>query len=118
MKYILSFITIIFLHLPGFGQKLDSGTYIFKYCDLEYNKCLSTCKVLIRKASITICTTKELAKAITLTKEGDIINHGIILKHKSGKWIIGKSKKDMIAKEIGFEGPAIIDFKKRQYWTF
>ncbi len=31
----------------SFAQKLHSGTYIFKYCDYEYNKCLSTCKVII-----------------------------------------------------------------------
>ncbi len=55
---------------------------------------------------------------ITLTNEGDIPDQGIILKHKSGKLIIGKSQKDMYAKEIGAKGPAIIDFKRNNSGHF
>ncbi len=40
-----------------------------------------------------IYATKELSERITFTKEGDVIEQGIILKHKSGKWIIGKSSR-------------------------
>jgi hypothetical protein len=76
------------------------------------------CKVVIKNDSITIYATKELSQKITLTKEGEIIDRGIILKHKSGKWIIGKNRKDIDAKRIGVEGPAILDFRKKQYWTF
>jgi hypothetical protein len=118
MKFYLLLVISIFLSTTSSGQKFASGTYVFKYCDLEYKSCIGSCKVVIQGDSITIYATKELAERITLTKEGDVIDQGIILKHKSGKWIIGKTKKDINAKEIGAEGPAIIDFKKKEYWTF
>lgn len=117
MKSFLLFIAL-FVSLFCYSQKLITGTYAFSYCDLEYNMCLGPCKVVIKKDSITIYATKELAQRLTLIKDGDIIAQGIILKHKSGKWIIGKSRKDANAERIGIEGPAIIDFKKKQYWTF
>ena len=114
------FLTILICSsLFSFSQIPKSGTYIFKYCDLEYeNGCYGTCKIVIRKDSITVFATKKLSQRRTYTKEGDIIDRGIILKHKSGKWIVGKTSKDKFAKQIGVEGPAIIDFKKKQYWTF
>jgi len=118
MKYSLLLISVFYFHLPGLTQKLNTGTYIFKYCDLEYHSCISTCKVIIKGDSITIYATKELAKNRTFTKEGDIVDQGIILKHNSGKWIVGKSRKDINAKDIGVEGPSILDFKKKQYWRF
>ncbi len=118
MKYYILLIAATLFQIVCPGQKLKTGTYTFKYCDLEYNMCLGTCKVVIKRDSITIYATKELAQKITLIKEGDIIDQGIILKHTSGKWIIGKTRKDVYAKRIGVEGPAIIDFKKKQYWTF
>lgn len=107
------------LSLISFSQIPKSGIYIYKYCDAEYNKCLSTCKVVIKGNKITIYATKELSKSITNLKEGDIIDKGFILKHVSGKWIIGHNLKDKNAKEIGgcSEGPTIIDFKKKEFWT-
>ncbi|MES1216057.1 MAG: hypothetical protein ABUT20_11115 [Bacteroidota bacterium] len=118
MKNIL-FLTLISVSLTSFSQIPKSGTYFYKYCDLEYeNSCYGTCKVIIKGNYITIYATKNLAERRTFTKEGDIIDKGIILKHTSGKWIVGKTLKDKYAKEIGIEGPAILDFKKRQYWTF
>jgi hypothetical protein len=118
MKCWLLLIAANLLHLLCIGQKFNTGTYTFKYCDLEYKMCLGTCKVVIKGDSITLYATKELTRHVTLIKEGDIVERGIILKHKSGKWIIGKTRKDIYAKEIGVKGPAILDFKKRQYWTF
>ena len=117
MKFFL-FITFIAISLVSLSQIPKSGTYTFKYCDLEYNSCISSCKVVIKHDSITIYATKELAETRTFTKEGDIIDQGIILKHKSGKWIVGKSKEDINAEEIGVEGPSILDLKKKQYWRF
>ena len=117
MKIIL-LITFITISLISLSQIPKSGTYTFNYCDLEYHSCISTCKVVIKGDSITIYATKELAKNRTFTKDGEIIDHGIILKHKSGKWIIGESKKYVDAEGIGVEGPSILDFKKKQYWRF
>jgi hypothetical protein len=118
MKYFFLLIATTLFQLLSFGQKPTSGTYIFKYCDFEYNNCYATCKAVIKGDRIIVYATKELARRRSYTKEGDIIDQGIILKHKSGKWIIGKAQKDKNAKRIGVEGPAILDFKKKQYWTF
>lgn len=118
MKYCFLLNIAILFQIFCFSQKLNTGTYIFNFCDLEYNSCISTCRIVIKGDSITVYATKKLAQNRTFTKEGDIIDQGIILKHKSGKWIIGKTRKDIDAKQIGVEGPAILDFKKKQYWTF
>lgn len=116
-SFLPAFIIVLFPMLCA-SQKLPTGVYIFNYCDLEYNKCISKCKVIIRNDSIAVYATKELARAITFTKEGDLIDRGIILQHKSGKWIIGQTLQDKNAKEIGAAGPPILDFRKKQYWTF
>ena len=118
MKIGLLFILFVLLSGNLLGQKLKSGTYLFSYCDFEYNRCLGSCKVVVKGDSITIFATEELADRITLTKVGDTIDQGIILKHKSGKWIVGKTKQDKKAEDIGIEGPAILDFINKQYWTF
>ena len=118
MKYCLLVIAAMLYQQLSFSQKLNTGTYIFKYCDFEYNNCYSTCKVVIKGDNIAVYATKKLAQIRTFTKEGDIIARGIILKHKSGQWIIGRTRKDINAKQIGIEGPPVIDFKKRQFWTF
>jgi len=56
------FLSILVLNtLVSLSQIPKSGTYIFKYCDLEYeNGCYATCKVVIRKDSIVVYATKEL----------------------------------------------------------
>ena len=114
--FLLAFISF---SLISPAQIPKSGTYIYKYCDLEYHECISTCKVVIRGNHITIYATKELAQHINSFKQGDIIDKGIILKHKSGEWIIGKSRKDINANEIGgcSDGPREIDFKRKRFWT-
>jgi len=46
---------------------------------------------------------------------GKIILEGILLKHKSGKWIIGETETDRNAEEIGgcSGGPTPIDFETK-----
>ncbi|MCX7552232.1 hypothetical protein [Xanthomarina sp. F2636L] len=46
---------------------------------------------------------------------GKIIIQGILLKHKSGKWIIGETETDRNAEEIGgcSSGPTPIDFETK-----
>lgn len=120
MKRLFTIILAIFFFLPAISQQLPSGKYIFKYCDFEYNSCAGTCKVVIKGDSITVFATKELARSRTSTKAGDVIAKGIILKHKSGKWIIGQSAKDSEA-ELAITDEKVIpeiDFKKKQFWTF
>jgi hypothetical protein len=51
--------------------------------------------------------------------KGTLIKSGVIMRHKSGKWIIGKSTKDKL-KAIGdYEnGVAEINFKEKKVWQF
>ncbi|WP_162052713.1 hypothetical protein [Pontibacter pamirensis] len=51
-------------------------------------------------------------------KKGEVLDEGIILKHKSGDWIIGRNREDVNLEEIGgcTGGPSMIDFKNKKYW--
>jgi hypothetical protein len=55
-----------------------------------------------------------------MTKVGDILNGGILRKHKSGQWIITHDDNDMNSEEIGIcsEGTTIVNFKTKQYWSY
>lgn len=55
---------------------------------------------------------------LTRAQKGEVIDQGIIMKHKSGAWIIGKNPADAQLDEIGgcTGGPAIIDFANMRYW--
>ena len=121
MKPLSTLIIAVLFFLPAISQKLPSGTYIFKYCDFEYNSCLGgTCKVVIKGDSITVLATKDLATQITGTAAGDTLAKGIILKHKSGKWIIGQSSNDSQAELVITDEKVIpeLNFRKKQFWTF
>ena len=73
---------------------------------------MNTCTVIIDNDSVKIIHNGD--PNLTGNK-GDVLYQGVILKHKSGKWIIGKCAKDKYAKEIGGCGdaPPIINFKKK-----
>lgn len=76
--------------------------------------CLSTCKVVVKGYSITIYATKDLAKSITGTNAGDILEKGALVKTKEGRWTIKSLKENTdIEKEFLF-----INFKKREFWRF
>ncbi|WP_196889884.1 hypothetical protein [Aureivirga sp. CE67] len=70
-----------------------------------------SCDVIIEGNKIKVLKNSEtnLTGALILTQ-------GIILKHKSGVWIIGESKSDENAEEIGgcTGGPIPIDFIKKE----
>lgn len=113
MKYFL-----LFLLLTGFqsnAQPVKSGTYLFKYCDIEYNKCISNCKVVIKGYHITIYATKELSASVTGFKSADIIEKGILIRNKKGKWTI-KSSLNNEANDT--ENFLFLDFKTREFWCF
>ncbi|MBN2729608.1 MAG: hypothetical protein JXR53_10325 [Bacteroidales bacterium] len=48
----------------------------------------------------------------------EILDEGVIMKHKSGDWIIGKDPSDVNLDEVGgcTDGPAVIDFKNKKFW--
>lgn len=55
----------------------------------------------------------------SLTGGKRVLYEGVIMRHKSGVWIIGRDPSDAQLDEIGgcSDGPPIIDFKNKKYWT-
>lgn len=101
------------------AQKPGNGTYTYAVAFAEWQgKSLgATCTVVIKGDSI-----KVIYNGIghLSVKKGDILDQGIIIKHQpTGKWIIGHSPADRHAKEIGgcSDGPTVIDFKNKKWWT-
>jgi hypothetical protein len=114
MKSILPMIIFVCLVGSAHAQKPKNGTYSYKvtYAEWQEKSLGSTCTVLIKGDSITVM--HDGNKYMTGNK-GDILDRGVILKHKSGKWIIGHDPKDKDAKEVGGcgDGPTEIDFKRK-----
>lgn len=107
-------ICFLFFHFSSSAQPLKTGTYNFRYCDLEYNKCISTCKVIIKGNSISIIATKELSKLLTGISTGELLEKGTLVKTKTGKWTI-----KMTGEKITPEAELLyIDFKRREVWRF
>lgn len=101
------------------AQKPKDGTYTYSiaFAEWEGKSLGATCTVIIKGDSIKII---HNGKGKLTGKKGDIIDQGIIMKHtKTGKWIIGHHIKDKDAKEIGgcSEGPSVIDFKRKKFWS-
>jgi hypothetical protein len=101
------------------AQKPKDGTYTYSIAFAEWGgKSLgATCIVKVKGDSIKVI---DDGKGNLTGNKGDIIDEGIIIKHtKTGKWIIGHSKKDKDAKRIGgcSDGPSIIDFKNKKFWS-
>jgi hypothetical protein len=102
-----------------YSQKPKSGTYTYSISFEEWEgKSLgATCTVIINKDSIKII---HSGKGDLTGKNGDILDQGIIMKHKkSGNWIVAYSPNDIYAKEIGgcTGGPTIISFKLKKWFT-
>ena len=97
---------------------LSNGTYRFALAFAEWQgKSMGEkVTVIINRDSIKVIY--EGDGHLTLTKKGEIMDEGMIMKHKSGEWIIGKDDSDKNIDEIGgcTGGPAIIDFKNKKYW--
>jgi hypothetical protein len=118
MKVIL--ITFYILIFPGLiiAQKPKDGTYTYfiAFAEWEGKSLSATCTVIIKGDSVKIV---HNGKGNLTGKKGDIIDAGIIMKHKSGKWIIGHNTKDKNAEDIGgcSDGPRIIDFRRKKVWS-
>lgn len=111
----LFFLLLLLLSVNLNAQIPKTGTYIYKYCDEEYNKCLGNCKIKIKGNKIWIYAPANLSGV----KEGDLFESGTLYKHATGKWIIIHSKKDKKAKTVGgTNGPLWLDFKRKQFWNF
>src|SRR5258705_9304572 len=109
--FLTAFLFLIFTTVT-LAQKQKDGTYTYSIAFAEWQgKSLgATCTVIIKGDSIKVV---HNGKGNLTGNKGDIIDTGIIMKHKSGKWIIGHSIEDKNAEEIGgcSDGPRVIDFK-------
>ena len=119
MKNIFFVCLFLFAFLLTQAQKPKNGTYTYSIAFAEWRgKSLGeSCKVIIKGDSIKII---HNGKGNLTGKKGDILDQGIIMKHnKTGKWIIGHNIKDKDAKEIGgcSQGPSVIDFKRKMFWS-
>ncbi len=118
MKLILiAFSFLLFASLTN-AQMPKDGTYTYSIAFAEWQgKSLgATCTVIIKGDSIKVL---HNGKGNLTGNKGDIIDAGIIMKHKSGKWIIGHNAKDKNADDIGgcSDGPRVIDFKRKKVWS-
>jgi hypothetical protein len=94
------------------------GTYRFDVAFAEWEGKSMGEKVTVVIKGDSIKVVYEGDGNLTNAKKGDVFSKGILLKHKTGVWIIGKSKSDAQVDEIGgcSGGPTTIDFKSRKYW--
>ena len=95
-----------------------NGTYRFDVAFAEWEGKSMGEKVTVVINGDSIRIIYEGDGSLTNAKKGDVFDQGKIMKHKTGVWIIGKSKSDAQAEEIGgcSGGPTVIDFKARKYW--
>src|SRR5438270_7881780 len=100
MKIFLTACLLVFFHFVTLAQKPKDGSYTYAIAFAEWGgKSNGTfCTVVIKGDSIRVI---HHGTGHLTGKKGDILDKGIIMKHKSGKWIIGHSSKDKNAKEIG-----------------
>ena len=92
-------------------QEIPQGTFIYELYFAEFGGRMknSECKVTIKGKEITV----EQTENTNLTGGKEIFS-GLILKHKSGKWILTENYDDVNADEIGgCTGIPIIEFDKK-----
>jgi hypothetical protein len=117
MRAIFSIAFLIFSYTT-FGQIPKSGTYTYSIAFAEWNGKSNgaTCTVVIKGDSIKVF---HNGTGNLTGKKGDILDQGIILKHKkTGKYIIAHNPSDIDSLVAnGCEGPTLIDFVKKLFWT-
>ena len=117
MKAFLIYSLLLFTAFIAQAQKPKDGTYTFTVAFAEWGGKShgNTCTVIIKGNKV-----KVINNGTGSLKEykGQEMDEGILMIHKSGKWIIGHSPKDKYAKDFGgcSDGPSEIDFKKKRFW--
>jgi len=119
IRFLIILLSLSITTSSAFAQKPKDGIYTYSIAWAEWGgKTLgATCTVIIKGDSIKVI---HNGNPDVTGKKGDVYAEGIIMRHrKTGKWIIGRSRKDKDAKEIGgcSDGPAVIDFKKKLFWS-
>lgn len=101
----------------GQNEIPPNGTYIFDAAFAEWQGKPMGVKVALEIKGDSVKVTYRGGGDLT-AEIGDILDEGLIIKHKSGDWIIGSELSDKNLDEIGgcTGGPAIIDFKNKKFW--
>lgn len=99
------------------NETLPNGKYLFDVAFAEWQGKSMGVKVspIVQDDSVSVIYEGQGE----LTAEiGEVLDQGIMMKHKSGQWIIGSKESDKELDEVGgcSGGPAIIDFKNKKYW--
>ena len=94
-----------------------NGKYLFDIAFAEWQGKSMGVKVTVMIKDDTVKVIYEGHGALT-AEIGEVLDEGVIMKHKSGEWIIGAEPSDKELDEISgcTGGPAIIDFKNKKYW--
>ena len=100
------------IHKPESKSDIPQGIFTYELYFSEFGGRMKNaeCKVTIKDNHIIV----EKSENSNLTG-GKTIIEGTLMKHKSGKWIIGQSPEDKDAEEIGgcTDGPTPIDFETK-----
>lgn len=110
--FLLVFASVFISNISG-AQIPKSGTYIYSFCDMEYNSCISKCKVVMKGKKIWIYAPAGLSGI----KEGALFDSGMLVKDVSGKWIVSNRENNEESKNLG-QPSSWVDFKKKQFWRF
>ena len=118
MKTILIIFLFTAFSTSAYAQIPKSGTYDYSisFAESPNSKSIKAdCKVVIDGNKIKVI---YQAGKLSNLKKGDVIDEGIIIKHKSGSWIIGRKENDKELDEVGgcTDGPREIDFEKKIFW--
>ena len=117
MRIVLTVCLLLYTSSATFAQKPKDGTYTYAIAFAEWDGKSNgaSCTVIIKGDSIKVI---HNGTSNLIGKKGEIIDSGIIMKHRSGKWIIGHNPNDKNAKDIGgcSDGPSEIDFKRKRFW--
>jgi len=80
MKKLFLLMLVCVCSVAAFNQPYKNGIYKFKFFDSEYNKVCGICKAIISGNSISIYAEEDCHR-----KKGELIEKGIIMKHKTGQ---------------------------------
>lgn len=117
MKALLLTSLLTFATLLTQAQKPKDGTYTFAIAFTEWGGQSqgNTCTVIVKGNQV-----KVINNGTGTLKQfkGEVMDEGILMIHRTGKWIIGHDPKDKYAKQVGgcSGGPAEIDFKNKRFW--
>lgn len=97
---------------PESKSEIPQGSFVYELYFSEFSGRMENaeCKVTIKGTNIIVEQTEN-----TNLSGDKIIIEGTLMRHRSGRWIIGQNPEDKDAEEIGgcSDGPTPIDFKTK-----